>query len=125
MVYETKRDAAHAWVNEDFIPVPVSVAEKLMEYSDYSDFLEITPHDEDDEDFEYGLPMWSTMWAFGLRIDEDWARENLEEIGKCGFKIFESEDYGIVIGIDGAGYDFYEDHWIPLYDARGLKWHEE
>lgn len=28
------------------------------------------------------------------------------------------------IGIDGAGYDFYEAHWIPLYEARGLHWHE-
>ena len=26
--------------------------------------------------------------------------------------------------IDGAGYDFYESHWIPLYKARGLQWHE-
>ena len=22
------------------------------------------------------------------------------------------------------GYDFYENHWIPLYKARGLQWHE-
>ena len=25
------------------------------------------------------------------------------------------------ICIDGAGYDFYEAHWIPLYNKRGLK----
>lgn len=24
-----------------------------------------------------------------------------------------------------SGYDFYEAHWIPLYEARGLKWHKE
>ena len=41
----------------------------------------------------------------------------------CGFRIYEQEDYGYIFGIDGAGYDFYEAHWIPLYKARGLKWH--
>lgn len=32
---------------------------------------------------------------------------------------------GIYIGIDGAGYDFYESHWIPLYTVRGLEYHSE
>lgn len=36
-----------------------------------------------------------------------------------------SEDYGYLIGIDGAGYDFYKAHWLPLYKARGLHWHKE
>ena len=36
---------------------------------------------------------------------------------------YESEDYQYIFGINGAGYDFYEQHWIPLYDARGLHWH--
>ena len=42
----------------------------------------------------------------------------------CGFRIYQSEDYGYVFGIDGAGYNFYEAHWIPLYKARGFQWHE-
>lgn len=25
----------------------------------------------------------------------------------------------------GAGYSFYTEHWIPLYKARGLKWHDK
>ena len=32
---------------------------------------------------------------------------------------------GYFFGIDGAGYSFYEEHWIPLYKARGLQWHKE
>lgn len=71
------------------------------------------------------LPMWGTMWTFGERIDEDWARENLQKMAKCGFRIYESDELGIFFGIDGAGYDFYESHWIPLYKARDLKWHSE
>lgn len=78
------------------------------------------------KEYEGWLPMWGTMWTFGEGIDEDWARENLEILAECGFRIFEDGVTGdIYIGIDGAGYDFYEMHWIPLYEARGLKWHSE
>lgn len=42
----------------------------------------------------------------------------------CGFRIYKSEDYGYFFGIDGAGYSFYEEHWMPLYKARGLHWHD-
>lgn len=74
---------------------------------------------------EYGgLPMWGTLWTFGERLDEDWARENLEVMAQCGFRIYEFEDTGtLYYGIDGCGYNFYDAHWIPLYKARGLKWH--
>lgn len=35
-------------------------------------------------------------------------------MSQCGFRIFRSEEFGYFFGIDGAGYDFYEAHWIPL-----------
>ena len=73
---------------------------------------------------EYGLPMWNTLWSFSDSCDINWAENHLQEIANCGFKIYQSEDYGIIIGIDGCGYDFYESHWIPLYNARGLHWHD-
>ena len=80
------------------------------------------------------FPMWGTMWAFGEQIDNDWlnpeyrqevfgGKNNLQKMADCGFRIYEQEDYGYIFGIDGAGYDFYEQHWIPLYRARGLHWH--
>ena len=72
----------------------------------------------------YDLPMWGTMWTFASSLDEDWARENIEVMRKCGFWVYDSDETGILFGINGAGYDFYEQHWLPLYDARGLKWHE-
>lgn len=75
------------------------------------------------------LPMWGTMWS-PPQIDQDWIVGNycephLQEVADCGFRIYEQEDYGILIGIDGAGYDFYESHWIPMYKKRGLHWHNE
>jgi hypothetical protein len=68
--------------------------------------------------------MWGWMWMFEERLDEDWARDNLDKMAECGFRVFDDEETGdIYIGIDGAGYDFYSQHWIPLYEARGLQWH--
>lgn len=70
------------------------------------------------------FPMWSTMWTFGSNFDEDYARDHLQEMADCGFRIYEQEDYGLLFGIDGAGYSFFDEHWIPLYKAFGLRWHE-
>lgn len=72
------------------------------------------------------LPMWSTMWTFNDSIDNEWLEkdDNLGKMADCGFRIYKQEDLGYIFGIDGAGYDFYQKHWIPLYKARGLKWHD-
>ena len=89
---------------------------------------------EDDSDIErmdYDfLPMWGTMWQFGEGIDDDWlsgefGTNGLQIMSDLGFRIYEHDEWGYFFGIDGAGYDFYEQHWIPLYKARGLKWHNE
>ena len=73
------------------------------------------------------LPMWGTMWQFGDSADEYWLTElgGLRAMSECGFTIVESSEFGYFFGIDGAGYSFYEEHWIPLYKARGLHWHKE
>ena len=82
------------------------------------------------EDFEVirdsAFPMWGALWAFSEQIDNDWVESlgGLQAMADCGFRIYEQEDYQYIFGIDGAGYDFYQDHWLPLYKARGLKWHE-
>ena len=87
---------------------------------------------EEDIAHEYDgvLPMWGTMWAFSESIDNAWLDNEhigngLLAMAECGFRIYEQEDYGYIFGIDGAGYSFYESHWIPLYKARGLHWHNE
>jgi hypothetical protein len=76
------------------------------------------------------FPMWGTLWAFGEQLDNDWITGQYCESGRqamadCGFRIYEQEDYEYIFGIDGAGYDFYESHFIPLYLARGLAWHDK
>lgn len=82
------------------------------------DFEEVNRHE--------CFPMWGTMWQFNNSCDDYWLEElnGLQAMSKCGFRIYYSEEFGYFFGIDGCGYDFYEAHWIPLYEARGLKWHE-
>ena len=123
MMYDTIREAAAAWVNS-FNAVPVAVVEKLIQF-DPDEVREITPG-ERDEDADY-LPMWGTMWSFGDSADDYWLEKGggLELMAECGFRIYEQEDFGYLFGIDGAGYSFLHEHWIPLYKARGLRWHRE
>lgn len=71
------------------------------------------------------LPMWGTMWSFADIADTEWMVDGgIQVLSACGFRVYESDDFGFYFGIDGAGYDFYEKHWIPLYKARGLMWHD-
>lgn len=118
MKYDTIEQAAQAWVSEMY-HIPRSVVEKLEQYSNYTD---IQPVFE-----ENGLPMWGMMWAMMDPCDIDWAESEvgLASLDQSGFSVYRFEDYGIIFGIDGAGYSFYEEHWIPLYKLRGLHWHKE
>jgi len=114
------REAARTWIR-GFNSVPNNIIAKLIESGD--DIIEITPSADVERDSF--LPMWSTMWSFDDIFDNSWIEDakNLLAMAKCGFRVYEQEDYGYIFGIDGGGYDFYYTHWIPLYKARGLKWH--
>jgi hypothetical protein len=150
----TKLEACKVWVKE-FNAIPqqliqkaypnleedglnILVTEKVCANCDSTEYTAEGGENEGDEDIltcmncgendfieKYDLPMWGTMWTFGESLDDDWARENLETMRDCGFWVYESDELGILFGIDGAGYDFYEQHWLPLYNARGLQWHDK
>ncbi len=92
---------------------------------DNGEKIEVNIDDIYNENRDGLLPMWGTMWTFETTLDSEWVLENLQTVSDLGFRIYEGCDDGeIYIGIDGAGYDFYEAHWIPLYKARGLQWHD-
>lgn len=134
----TIKEATQKWVGE-FNSIPLSLIEKA-----YPDFSEIYFHSTQKEcedcqstDIEenkccyceseevsdnYSFPMWGTVWSLHS-LDEDWVLGNLDIVSDCGFYVYETDEIGVFIGIDGAGYDFYEAHWIPLYKARSLQWH--
>ena len=83
----------------------------------------------------YGI-MWGTMFLVNDPVDkqriqallqpvEDTEDElyGTEEVGDTGISAFDI-DGELVLGIHGAGYDFYEHHWIPFYTALGYAWHD-
>lgn len=88
--------------------------------------VKLNPEDFEVERYAY-FPMWSTMWSFGDSCDDYWLEEEdgIRIMSECGFRIYEHVEFGYFFGIDGCGYDFYEAHWLPLYNARGLQWHDE
>jgi len=73
------------------------------------------------------FPAWGTMWSFGDPCDDHWMEKlgGVQVMSDHGFRVYEHDEFGYFFGIDGAGYNFYEHHWLPLYDARGLEWHEQ
>ncbi|WP_239740292.1 hypothetical protein [Mammaliicoccus sp. P-M59] len=87
--------------------------------------IEVNPFEIDEIENRPFLPMWSTMWQTTSFLTY-WIENNMELVASLGFQIYECDDLdGLILGIDGAGYDFYEMHWIPLYNAQGLKWHNK
>lgn len=120
-------------MTEDGLVYMVEFDESLLkpvygdEFNDGQRIFSIeVPADELEIETDGSLPMWGTLWSFGDSADDYWL-ENMDGIrimSECGFRVYESEDFGYFFGIDGAGYDFYESHWIPLYKARGLQWHD-
>lgn len=87
----------------------------------------VTVKEDDFELEEDGfLPTWGTMWQFEDSADDYWLEKmnGIRIMSECGFRIYESGEWGYFFGIDGAGYDFYSEHWIPLYLKRGLRWHD-
>lgn len=61
--------------------------------------------------------------------------EDYEEMGGA-YNIKDKDGYGTsayiydidgeyVIGVHGAGFNFYDGVWDKIYDALGLKWHDE
>ena len=105
----------------------IAIDDDTKEYTvqlDNGETITTEGFDLEKEDYDR-FPMWGTMWSFSSSFDEDWALSHLNEMAACGFRLYESEDYGLVFGIDSCGYSFMEAHWIPLYKARGLRWHDE
>lgn len=96
-----------------------------VKMDDLGDTVTVSADDIEGIDKLEALPMWGVMWQFKDALDDEWIENGgLRCLCDCGFRVYRHEEYGYFFGIDGAGYDFYEAHWIPLYKKRGLKWHE-
>ncbi|MCA9068800.1 MAG: hypothetical protein KDA84_07755 [Planctomycetaceae bacterium] len=125
---EPRRKAVHRLV-DSFSQIPARWIEKLSHDSDL--------------DGPIALPMWGTLFApnnpadvsnitnllkkFEPNIDNDematLALSGWQEVADTGIYAREFDDE-LLLGIHGAGYDFYDHHWSKLYDALGYQWHD-
>jgi len=72
--------------------------------------------------------MWGTLFEAKDNTIKDWILDDYEKIiTEAGFTIIdlsrENEgeyETGVFLGVNGAGYDFYDQHWIPLYKIFGV-----
>jgi len=62
------------------------------------------------------IPMWGWVFVPDVSLDAEWIEENARKIyAECGIFVYRTDEIGVYLGINGAGYDFYEAHWLPLY----------
>ena len=72
--------------------------------------------------------MWGTIFEAKDNTIKDWILDNYEQIILyAGFTVIdlsrENEgeyETGVFLGVNGMGYDFYDQHWIPLYKIFGV-----
>ena len=127
--YKTTKEAARAWVRDYFSAVPQWLVEEHNSPEQWEYFGKLGEYEAEAWGAEYGSvypPMWGTYFTPDDMLDEEWILDHMEEVAECGFTIIQNHENGFVaLGVDGAGYSFYDAHWIPLYKARGLKWSDE
>lgn len=87
--------------------------------SEFDEFLKDTDEFrsfKDDRLTDY-YPMWN--WVFGadrFYIDSDYM--DVDKLYKLGIGVID-DPTGYYLFIAGAGYDFYEAHWTPLFKQLG------
>lgn len=65
-------------------------------------------------------PIWAVaFWFEHNYLMGEFIAQEQDAINDAGFSILYDADDGnepLALGIDGAGYDFYEAHWVPLFE---------
>ena len=124
-----KMEAIRRYINQRMREIPTDIIDKMMS-DGIGGFENITPYEDDDErpySYNNNLPMWGKMWGL-CKEDEDWlvgypytdvyrfnTNGHLKEVKDIGFTIYRSH-FGVFLGIDNGGCNFYEKYWEPLYD---------
>ena len=100
--------------------------ENFTEFEDFIDFVE--NHNEYDKylsgDHQNNhYPMWGYVFKCNdFYISSDYM--NTDMLYEIGIGVLEADD-DYFLFIAGAGYDFYEAHWIPLFEKIGWIKYEE
>ena len=113
------------------------LAEELREYNEENDTILTESDYHNDDDFvEYvtnldefdtwkyereHYPMWNAVWnCSDFYIDSQYC--DVDKLYDLGIGVIDHES-GYYLFIAGAGYSFYDAHWIPLFKMLG--WIEE
>ena len=116
----TLEEAVRLWINRDFSNISAELIKRA--FKDNFEDLELLTK-------EWPVYAWPAGWGWLFHpdnsMDEKWISDNLDIMEDLGFIVYDSEETGILLGIDAGGFDFYEAFWIPLYKKRGLRWHDE
>lgn len=113
-------EATKRWL-KDFSLIPTDLIVRAYK-NNLEDIIIVAPKDEDTP----LIPMYGYVFVPEDPTDKKWLEKNAEKIAKkCDVIIYYTDEIGYYIGIDGAGYDFYEAHWVPMYRLRGLEWHKQ
>lgn len=127
-IYKTKDDCVDYFMEHEFDCFPSEVLSYPYDDFSYWGYTDGVCEDEEVELEEYDyvdIPMWNT-WFIPSRYVEEFIAMHPETVADCGFTIiYDSFDNVFALGVDGAGYSFHDAHFKPLYDAMGLKWHDE
>ena len=113
-------DAVKLWVDRDFSNIPTALIKKA--FNNNFEELELLSNKSPELDYP---ACWGWMFHPECSLDEEWIRCNIDEVEECGFLVYDSDETGILLAVDGCGYSFYDEHWKPLYIARGLQWHDK
>ena len=126
--YKTKSECVGLFMDDDFDAFPSWVVTDTEDWYDSWSFrTELDECDAEEQGEEYGYaepPMWNT-WFIPRGYTHGWIERNEEATMDCGFTLIYHDDYLFAIGVDGAGYSFRDSHFTRLYDAMGMKWHDE
>lgn len=127
------RRCTYRWINEFFSHIPDWIIlgwDDTVEMDPRWEFIGVNENyneETDDECNKYhhvNPPMWSTYFLPYNQLDTRWFDNHREEVMDLGFTIICHDGDFMGLGINAAGYDFYEAYWIPLYKLRGLQWHD-
>ena len=65
-------------------------------------------------------PMWNTIFEAKDNFTSEKIIEDIDGLYKLGIGVIAPTDYTLAcLFIAGAGYDFYDHHWIPLFKRWG------
>lgn len=87
-------------------------------------FIDYVVNSREYDDYLYGdfadtnYPMWGWVFACdSFWTDSDYM--NVDKLHRLGIGVLEDAEGNQYLFISGAGYDFYDAHWIPLFKEVG------